>query len=146
MRFFLRNIVVADQCIADRGVRLIFRRGFFFIGSLGRIGGAARELAAFGELAVICRSFRLQEEDLIIDSWFACGIGDLPFHPCGVVLKKIHVVKKQRKPGRVDVVSARLLCCGLGLIELADPLIAVGEIYVVIAAGRVDLQACSAAA
>jgi len=62
------------------------------------------------------------------------------------VLKKIDVVKKQRKPGRIDVVNARVLYCGLGLIKLVDPLITVGEITELLPLFELIFQASSAAA
>jgi hypothetical protein len=46
--------------------------------------GVAHQFAAPGELPVILSSLRFQEEHLMIDSRFPCGVGDLPFHPVGI--------------------------------------------------------------
>ena len=44
-----------------------------------------RQVAAFGELAVIGCGFGFEEKHLILDSCFPRGIGDLLLHP-GIVV------------------------------------------------------------
>jgi hypothetical protein len=56
------NSQIARQGFPHGGVRQVFRRRFFFIGSFRRIGRATSQFAALAKLPSIGRSFGLDEE------------------------------------------------------------------------------------